>query len=382
MRIGLVTASDARSRETWSGTHYYMAQALQKHCGELYYLGPIKTIVQSAAGDVGKVLQLLSRKRYWHVRSFVVAMRYARILEQRISKQPLDLLVAPLALAEISFLKTELPIVYVSDSTFASLVNYYPYFSPSRLLGISIREGNALERRALRRANLVLYPSKWAAEAAISDYHIDKAKVHVVPFGPNIEDFPDEAAVMEKKQTDRCRLLFLGKNWERKGGDIAFETLLALEEMGVRSELTVCGVVPPRSFSHEWMTVIPFLDKGDEIQRQKLYSLLLTSDFLLLPTRAELYGMVFCEASAFGLPSVTTNTGGISGAIEEGKNGFMLPLSARGTDYARVISKAYRNGEYYRELVKSSRAAFNEKLNWDAWASSVKRLIDECGLVH
>ena len=152
--------------------------------------------------------------------------------------------------------------------------------------------------------------------------------------------------------------------------------------MGVRSELTVCGVVPPRSFSHEWMTVIPFLDKGDEIQRQKLYSLLLTSDFLLLPTRAELYGMVFCEASAFGLPSVTTNTGGISGAIEEGKNGFMLPLNARGTDYARVISKAYRNGEYYRELVKSSRAAFNEKLNWDAWASSVKRLIDECGLVH
>lgn len=98
MRIGLVTASDARSRESWSGTHYYMAQALHKHCGELSYLGPIKTIVNSAAGDVAKILQLLSRKRYWHVRSIVVAMSYARILEQRISKQPLDLLVAPLAL--------------------------------------------------------------------------------------------------------------------------------------------------------------------------------------------------------------------------------------------------------------------------------------------
>ncbi len=157
---------------------------------------------------------------------------------------------------------------------------------------------------------------------------------------------------------------------------------LALEEMGVKSELTVCGVVLPKSFSHERMTVIPFLDKGDEIQRQKLYSLLLTSDFLLLPTRAELYGMVFCEASASGLPSVTTSTGGIPGAIEEGKNGFMLPLSARGTDYARVISKAYRDGQCYRELVKSSRAVFNEKLNWEAWAKSLKRLIDESGVVH
>jgi len=379
MRIGFLTASDSTSRESWSGTHYYMARALQKHCGEVSYLGPIKTIVKSGAGGVGRGLELLFRKRYWHARSIVVAMRYARILEHRISKQPLDLLVAPLALAEISFLKTELPIVYVCDSTFASLVNYYPSFS--HLLGISIWEGNTLERRALRRANLVLYPSKWAAEAAIADYHIDKAKVHVVPFGANLEDVPDQETIIGKKLSDRCRLLFLGKYWERKGGDIALETLLALEKMGVKSELTICGVVPPQPVSHDRVTVIPFLNKDDEIQRQKLRSLLLASDFLLLPTRAELFGMVFCEAGAFGLPAVTTNTGGIAGAIEEGKNGFLLPLSARGADYAKVISGAYRDGQYYHELVKSSRAAFNDKLNWDAWATSVKRIIQECGTV-
>jgi glycosyltransferase involved in cell wall biosynthesis len=380
MKIGFVTASDARSRQEWSGTHYYMAQALQRNCGEVSYLGPIKTIVKTCAGGVGRGLEVLSGKRYWHARSIIVAMRYARILEHRISKQPLDLLVAPLAMAEISFLKTELPIVYVCDSTFASVVNYYPSFSD--LLGLSIREGNILEGRALRRANLVLYPSKWAADAAIADYHIDKAKVHVVPFGANLEDVPDEATVMGKKQSDRCRLLFLGKYWERKGGDIALETLLALEEMGVKSELTVCGVVPPQLVSHERVTVIPFLNKDDETQRRKLHSLLLESDFLLLPTRAELFGMVFCEASAFGLPAVATNTGGLSSVIEEGKNGFLLPLSARGSDYARVIARAYLDRQCYHELVKSSRAAFDERLNWDAWAISVKRLIDESGLVR
>ena len=380
MKIGFVTASDARSRQEWSGTHYYMAQALQMHCGEVSYLGPIKTLVKPCAGGVGKGLGLLSRKRYWHARSIVVAMRYARILEHRISKQPLDLLVAPLALAEISFLKTELPIVYVCDSTFATVVKHYPSYS--NLLGLSIREGNILEGRALRRADLVLYPSKWAAEAAIADYHVDRAKVHVVPFGANLEDVPDEETVLQKKQSDSCRLLFLGKYWERKGGDIALETLVALEEMGVRSKLTVCGVVPPQAVSHKHLTVIPFLNKDNEIQRQKLRSLLLESDFLLLPTRAELFGMVFCEASAFGLPSVATDTGGLSSVIEEGKNGFLLPLSARGEDYAKVISRAYRDRQHYRELAKSSRAAFNEKLNWDAWAVSVKRLIEENGLVR
>jgi len=380
VRIGLVTASDSRSRESWSGTHYYMAQALQKHCGEVSYLGPIRTIVKSGAGGVGKGLELLFRKRYWHARSIVVAMRYARILEHRISRQPLDLLVAPLALTEISFLKTELPIVYVCDSTFASVVNYYTSFSG--LLGVSIWEGNTLERRALRRANLVLYSSKWAAESAIADYHVDEAKVHVVPFGANLEDVPDEETVARKKLSDRCRLLFLAKYWERKGGDIALETLLALEEMGIKSELTICGVVPPQPVSHERVTVIPFLNKDDEIQRQKLRSLLLTSDFLLLPTRAELFGMVLCEASAFGLPAVTTNTGGLPSVIEEGKNGFLLPLSATAADYATVIARVYRDGQHYRELVKSSRAAFNDRLNWDTWATSVKRIIRESGITH
>jgi glycosyltransferase involved in cell wall biosynthesis len=379
MKIGFVTASDARSRQEWSGTYYYMAQALQKHCGEVSYLGPIKTMVKPCAGGVGRGLEVLSGKRYWHARSIAVAMRYARILENRISKQPLDLLVAPLALTEISFLKTKLPIVYVCDSTFASVVKYYPSFS--NLLGLSIREGNILEGRALRRADLVLYPSKWAAEAAIADYHVDRAKVQVVPFGANLEDVPDEETVMQKKQSDSCRLLFLGKYWERKGGDIALETLVALEEMGVKSELTVCGVVPPKAVSHKRLTVIPFLNKDDETQRRRLRRLLLESDFLLLPTRAELFGMVFCEAGAFGLPSVTTDTGGISSVIEEGKNGFLLPPRARGADYAKVISRAYRDRQRYRELVKSSRAAFDQRLNWDAWAISVKSLIDERGLV-
>lgn len=380
MRIGFVTARDPRNRQSWSGTHYYMAQALQKHCGEVFYLGPIKTIVKPLAGGFAKGIELLLRKQYYHNRSIVLAKRYARILEHRISDQPLDLLLAPFASAETSFLKSELPIVYTSDSTFAAMVDYYPSYS--NLLGLSIREGNTVEGLAIKKANLLLYPSEWAAKSAVADYHADIARIHIVPFGANLEDAPDEETAMGKKQSDRCRLLFLGKEWERKGGDIAFETLLSLEEMGIRSELTVCGVVPPRRFSHERMTVIPFLNKDDETQRRKLYGLFLESDFLLLPTRAECFGMVFCEAGAFGLPSVTTNTGGLSSVIEEGKNGFMLPLSARGEDYAKVISRVYRDGQYYRELARSSRATFDEKLNWDAWAISVRRIIQESGIEH
>ncbi len=172
-------------------------------------------------------------------------------------------------------------------------------------------------------------------------------------------------------------MFFIGTDWERKGGEIAFEALLKLEELGIQAELTVCGCIPPDRFSHERMSVIPFLNRRDEAQRRQLESLFETSDFLFLPTRGETYGMVFCEASSFGLPSITTNTGGVSGAVMEGENGYMLPPDARGSEYAELIARIYRDDQRYTELVKSSRAAFESRLNWDVWGMTVTKLIHE-----
>ena len=123
------------------------------------------------------------------------------------------------------------------------------------------------------------------------------------------------------------------------------------------------------------MTVIPFLDKKDEQDSERLAHLLATSDFLLLPTRSECYGIVFCEANAYGLPVMTTRTGGIPGVVEDGENGFMLPMSAGGSDYAKLIADILSDEGRYANLRKSSRAAFDERLNWDAWGARLMDLI-------
>src|SRR4030042_3485012 len=115
VRIGFITSNDPRDRRSWSGTHYYMAQALQRHCGDVSYLGPIRPMLKPIAGGFAKAIQILLKKSYYHSHSVLVAKRYAKILEQRISEQSLDWLVAPLDSADISFLENELPTVYVSD---------------------------------------------------------------------------------------------------------------------------------------------------------------------------------------------------------------------------------------------------------------------------
>ncbi len=105
--------------------------------------------------------------------------------------------------------------------------------------------------KALKKASAVVSSSKWAAQSVVKDYNISPNKVHTVPFGANIERTPPEEIVERRKKSDCCRLLFIGANWQRKGGEIAFETLLKLEELGIRAELVICGSIPPTTVAHK-----------------------------------------------------------------------------------------------------------------------------------
>ncbi len=377
LRIAILTANTMkdRKRSSWGGTVDRITQALQTHCGDVYHLGEVRVRTRIVGKVLHKASRILLKKNYLFNHTFSLAKQHAKVVARKLVNQSFDVIVAPSGGTEIAFLKTDIPIVLIEDANFALLRNYYSDYS--HLLKRSEREVNALEELAVKKARLVLHPSKWAARSTIQQYHADEQKVRVVPFGANLDVPPSSDIVQAKRRTDRCRLFFLGVDWVRKGGEIAFETLLKLHEMGVQAELIVCGCTPPRGFSHEYMTVIPYLDKRDVEQRKKMEKLFETSDFLFLPTRSECYGMVFCEASAYGLPSITTNTGGVSGAVTDGENGFLLPLAAGGAEYAEVIAKVYQDEERYVKLVKSTRAAFDERLNWDAWGIAVSKLLTE-----
>jgi glycosyltransferase involved in cell wall biosynthesis len=124
------------------------------------------------------------------------------------------------------------------------------------------------------------------------------------------------------------------------------------------------------------MHVIPFLNKNDSEDRAKISRLFLDAHFLLLPTRAEAMGIVTCEASAHGLPALVTDTGGTRGALNPGVNGFLLPLNARGADYAEKIISVIASPARYADLVLSSRDEFERSLNWDAWGRAMLSLME------
>jgi len=270
-------------------------------------------------------------------------------------------------------LRTPVPVVYLSDATTRLMVDYYAEFSS--LSASKIRVADEMERLAIQRASQQIYPSSWAAQSAIRDYGADASSVHVIPFGANIDDWPPRDRAVRAPANDKCRLLFVGREWERKGGAIAFEALLELERLGIPAELTVIGCRPAGNLQHPGLRVIPFLNKNNPQERAELEELYMNAHFFLLPTRAECFSIALCEANAYGLPIVSTHTGGLPELVREGVNGFLFPLEARGDQYAARIREIHGDPTRYQALRTSSRDQFEARLNWDAWGKRVNDVL-------
>jgi YD repeat-containing protein len=129
--------------------------------------------------------------------------------------------------------------------------------------------------------------------------------------------------------------------------------------------------------SHPRLRVVPFLNKAIPEQRARFEQLWREADFFLLPTRFEPAGVVFCEASAHGIPSLGTRTGGVPSLVVEGRNGYTLPPEAGGAEYAALIAELASDPERYARLCETSRDEFEQRLSWDSWGRRVAEIVAE-----
>ncbi len=375
MKVGFAARWSPLDKRSWSGTSYYSYQEIKKHNDvEIFqfkwpwYLREWLTTQKS-----------LNRKLFKKHTAVEFLKAYAKYfskqLEKELQKRPVDVLFVSASSQLIAYLKTDIPIIYMTDATFQQIQGYYPYFS--NLAAYNVRQGIELDKQAFHNTAHCMLASEWNKSSAITDYGINAGKITVVPCGANLDRIP--AAVAERAvSNETVRLLFLAVEWDRKGGDIALEAFRILHSKGIKAHLHIIGCVPPHDLIPEKdITIIPFLDKNEEADFQQLHQIFLQTDFLLLPTRAECAGVVFSEASAYGIPSITTDTGGVTTYVREGINGFALPFEAGGAAYAEKIRSLLADPAQLQQLQASSRKLFEEQLNWDAWGRKFQQIAEQ-----
>lgn len=356
-KIGFLSLLNPFDVRHWSGTLFQITKQFPLH--QVEWIGE---------GLMQQISTYSSRyKGHFYIEKY--AEVFGRLLSERLKDIDVDLLlVRDNSLG--AYLKIDVPILFIGDTTANEMKDYFNVKEKTHCQIV-----DNVEKAFLEKVDTIIYSSHWAAQDAISYYGIPPKKIHVVEFGANI---PNPPKYQLKIDTNVCNLVFIGRNWEKKGGEKVLRAFRKLKEEGLSCTLTIIGSVPPEILAEEKdLTIIPFLDKSQSEKLNKLCDILHKSHFLVLPTEFDAFGIVFCEASAYGVPSIAANVGGVCQPIREGVNGFLLPPDATAEEYAEKIKLVFSDKENYLKLRTSSRREYENRLNWDVWGEKVNKIVED-----
>src|SRR5262249_28368925 len=116
-------------------------------------------------------------------------------------------------------------------------------------------------------------------------------------------------------------------------------------------------------------------------QGRSLFERLLgESHFLILPSRADCVPVVISEASALGVPVITSNVGGISTVVKPGSNGAMFSLETIVQAACYFIRTMVEDRAIYEQLALAAFDLYENRLNWGVAGRKVRDLLEEiCG---
>lgn len=385
MRLGYVTTYDISDRSTWPktqvgicGAGYHLAETLENQSVSLDYLGPLAKKPPSLSHKFKwHFHRKLFKKDYLYFADKPVLEEYASRISKKLSTSDSNLLLCPENAVPISHLECKQPIVLWTDAPLAASINSYAWLS--NLCDETKRDIYLMEKAALERCRLILFLSDWAAQTAISIYGIDPSKVKVIPWGANIEcdrTEDDIISIVESRNINPCKLLFVGTDWCRKGGNMAFAVAKNLNEMGLNTELIVVGCQPILDKPiPKFVKALGFINKYTDEGLKQMNKLFADAHFLILPSTADFSPHVLCEANSFGLPCLATNIGGIPTIIQDGLNGKTFSLQSGVLEYCDYVTSLMTVYSEYKKLAFSSFNEYQTRLNWSVAGKTMKQLL-------
>lgn len=199
--------------------------------------------------------------------------------------------------------------LYTDHTALANLS--YPDFKQHNLPSKSWLES---EKDIYHHATLNFTMSTNIANSIVRDYHCDSDKVVCVNGGANVSIAEDE--VFDDRRYASMNILFVGIDWERKGGPVLVEAFKIVLARFPNASLTILGCTPKINLPNcHVMGKVPLAEVSEYFRKAAVFC---------LPTRLEPFGIVFLEAMAHKLPIVATNIGAIPEFTIDGKNGYTI----------------------------------------------------------
>lgn len=378
MKIAYLTSHFDFGNYKNRGVGYYICESLRNNGVDVEQIGFVPEPYKNLYWLKAKVLELFTRKRHLRHREPAIHAATGRALSIVLASANCDAVLAFGSLP-VSYIETDKPLVIWTDATFAGLCGYYDEYS--NLTRSSVRNGNRMDQRAFDNATHVIFSSDWALQTALDNYSIDPSKTSMITFGANLDYSYSRADIeqfIQSRADGKCRLIANGRFWHRKGIDRAVEIARCLFRRGREVQLDIIGCTHEiDDEATQFVVMHGLIDKNIPANQEKIADMFKNAHFHVLMSRFECCAHALMEAAAFGVPSVSTNTGGIPSAVIEGVNGCLFELDSDPSEAADYIESILNNPDAYSELAFSTFEHYTENQSWNVSGRKVKEIIEK-----
>ncbi len=213
-----------------------------------------------------------------------------------------------------------------------------------------------LEKEAFEHASLIFTRGQFVRRSVIEDYSIAPQRVVAVGGGVNFATLP---VISDRLDHPDPQILFIGKDFLRKGGDLLLHAFAQVRQVYPRAHLNMVtsGPIPP-TFPQEMVDIIaPTWD------RAAIAALYQQADLFVLPSREETWGDVLLEAMAYGLPCIGVSGDAMSEIILHDTTG--LVAAPQPEALASAMLGLLKDPTRRQQMGQAARQRLEEEYTWD-----------------
>lgn len=334
MRILFLTEGDAQSWDCWSGTSKSLVDQLRA-AGHTVDARDVD--LYGTDRVLGAALTFSPNRRRWGTRFHLGAPSFrmrSRNAARHIAAQrgAVDVILQIGATFEPER-RGVLPYFLYCDSNIR-MAEHGAKTGYSDAVSLSPRELERVARRELsvyQRASGIFTLSERLRRSFVDDFGLPETRVHAVHAGPNFDvtriAHESSPPTSRDVSTHPPTILFVGRQFHRKGGDLLIEAFRRVRERLPQAQLLIAG--PPAAPEGAHAPGIRFLgdlNKNDAAGWAALQDAYRSADVFCLPTRFEPFGIAFIEAMCFGLPCVGTAAWAVPEMVVDGETGYTIPI--------------------------------------------------------
>lgn len=171
-----------------------------------------------------------------------------------------------------------------------------------------------MESKIYHEATLNFTWSEHVRKSIISEYGVSAERVIKIGVGPNI--ICSDTVLAEERYKNNI-ILFVGINWERKGGLELVKAFKLISEKLPNARLRIVGCNPDINFRN--------IEIVGRITLEQVKTEMQNASIFCMPTRSEPFGIAVVEAMYSGLPVITSNVEAMPEIVVDGETGILVP---------------------------------------------------------